>query len=97
MGKFEDVENNGTAFAPNLCLYEKLAVCRENPKMQSLSLCNKRTGRYGPANNPESFTASRAENANLGKFEAVENNGTAFAPKQCLSQKLTVGMENPKM
>ena len=65
--------------------------------MQSLSRCNKGTGRYVPANNTDSFTAYRAENANLGKFEAVENNGTAFAPKQCLYEKAAGGMENPKM
>ena len=58
----------------------------ENPKMQSLSPCNKLTGRYSPGNNTDSFTAYRAENANLGKFEAFENNGTAFAPKQSLYQ-----------
>ena len=63
--------------------------------MQSVFRCNKRTGRYGPANNLDSFTAYRAENANLAKFEAVENNGTAIAPKQCLYQKLAVGMEKP--
>ena len=74
-----------------------LAVGMENPKMQSLSRCNKRTGRYGQANNADLFTAYRAENANLGKFEDLENNGTAFASKQSLSQKVVVGMENPKM
>ena len=62
----------------------------ENPKMQSLSRCNKRTGPNGPANNQDSFTAYRAENANFGKFEADENNGTALAPKQCLYQNLTM-------
>ena len=38
-----------------------------------------------------------AENANLGIFKGVENNGTSFAPKQFLYQKVAVGMENPKM
>ena len=37
------------------------------------------------------------ENTNLGIFEAVENNGTALAPKQPLYQKVAVDMENPKM
>ena len=94
---FEAVEDNGTAFAPKQCLYEKGAVGMENPKMQSPSRCNKRTGSYGTTNNPVSCTAYRAENGNLGKFEGVENYGTAFAPKQCLYQKVPVGMENPKM
>ena len=94
---FKAVENNGTAFAPKQCLYQKVAGDMENPKMQSLSRCNKRTGRYAQANNPVSSTAYRAENGNLGNFEPVENNGTAFAPKQCLYQKLAVGIENPKM
>ena len=49
---FETVENNGTAFAPKQCLYQKIAVGMENIKMQWPSLCNKRTGRYGPANTP---------------------------------------------
>ena len=92
MGNFEAVENNATAFAPKQCLYQKVAVGMDNPQMQSLSWCNKYTGRYGPANNTVSCTAYRAGNANLGKFEAVENNGTAFAPKQCFYQKVAVGM-----
>ena len=65
--------------------------------MQSLFRSNKRTGRYCPANNTVSCTSYTAENANLGIFEAVENNGTAFAPKQSLYQNVAVGMENPKM
>ena len=69
----------------------------ENPKIQSPSRFNKRTGQYGPANNQVSCTAFRAENGNLGNFEGVEKNGTAFAPKQSLYQKVAVGMENPKM
>ena len=69
----------------------------ENPKMQSPSRCNKRTGRYGPGNNLVSCNAYRAENANLANFEAVENKVAAFAPKQCLDQKVAAGMENPKM
>ena len=65
--------------------------------MQSPSQCNKRTVRYGPGNNPVSCTAYTAVNGNLGNIEAVENNGTAFAPKQCLYQKVAVGLESPKM
>ena len=30
-------------------------------------------------------------------FNAVENNGTDFAPKQSLYQKVAVGLENPKI
>ena len=67
-----------------------------NPKMQSVSPCNKRTRRYCAANNPVSFTLNRAERGNLGNFEAVESNGTAFAPQQCLYKKVAVGMENLK-
>ena len=94
---FEAAKNNGTAFARKQILYQNVALGMEKPKMQSLSRCNKRSGRYGPANNLVSYTAFSAENANLGKFEAVENKGTSFAPKQCLDQKIAVGMENPNM
>ena len=97
LGNFEAIENNGTAFAPKQSLYQTVAEGMENPKMQSPSRCNKRTGRYAQANDPVSSTAYRAENGNLGNFEAVENNGTAFAPKQCLDQKVAVGMENRKL
>ena len=97
LAKFEAVEKYGTDFAPKEYYFEKVAVGMENPKMQPPSRCNKRTGRYGPANNQVSCTAYSAENANLANFEAVENNGTAFAPKQYLHQKVAVGMENPKM
>ena len=84
LGKFEAVENHVTAFAPKKCLYQKVALGIENPNMQSLFRCNKRTGRYRPPNKPVSFTSYRAKNENLGKFEAVENHVTAFAPKKCL-------------
>ena len=97
LGKFEAVESNCTAFAPKQCLYQKQAVVMENPKMQSLSRCYERTGRCGRANNPVSCTAYRAEIGNVGNFEAVENNGTSYAPKQCLYQKVAMDMENPKM
>ena len=97
LGNFAVVENNGTAFASKQSLYQKVAVGIENPQMQSTSWFNKRTGCYGPANNPVSCTAYRTENGNLGKFEDFENDGTAFAPKQSLYQKVALGMENPKM
>ena len=69
----------------------------ENLKMQSLFPCNKRTGRYRPGNKQVSCTSYNAENGYLGKFEAVENHGSAFEPRQCLYQKVAVGTENPKM
>ena len=84
-------------FLPKQCLYQKVAVEMENPKMQSLYRCNKRSAVYRPANNQDSFTTYRAEIANLGKFEAVEKNGTAFVPKQCSYQKVALAMETPKM
>ena len=65
--------------------------------MQLPSRCHKRTGRYCPANNAVSRAAYRAENGNVGNFEAVESNGIAFVQKQCLYQKVAVGMENPNM
>ena len=97
LGNFEAVDHNDTVFAPNQCLYQKVTMGVENPKMHSLSRCNKRTGRYGPANNLVSCTTYRAENGNLGNFEAVDHNDTAFARNQCLYQKVTMGMENSKM
>ena len=97
LGIFDAVERNGTAFSPKQCLYRKVAEGMEIPNMQSVSRCNKRTGRYGPGNNPVSCTAYRADYANLGSFDAVERNGTAFAPKQCSYRKEAEGMENPKM
>ena len=66
MGNFEAVENNGSPLAPKQCLYQKVAAGLDNPKMQSPSRCNKRTGRYGKANNPVQCTSYRAENGNLG-------------------------------
>ena len=69
----------------------------ENPKIQSPSRYNKRTGRYGSANNPDCCTACKADDGNLGNLEAVDHNGTVFAPKQCLYAKVAMGMENPKI
>ena len=40
----------GTVFAPIQCTYEKEATGMENPKMQSLFWCRKRTSQYGPVN-----------------------------------------------
>ena len=97
LGNIEAVENNGKAFAPKQCLYQKVTVGIENPKMQSPLRCNKRTWRYGSANNPLYCTTLRAENGNLGNFEPVENNSTAFAAKHSLYQKVAVGKENRKM
>ena len=81
LGIFEPVENNGTAVAQKQCLCHKEAVGMENYKMHSPCRCNKRTGRFCPSNNPVLYTAYTAENGNLGIFECIENNGTAFAPK----------------
>ena len=39
----------------------------------------------------------RADNGNLGNFEAVDPYGTVFAPKQCLYQKVAMGTQNLKM
>ena len=50
LGNFEAVDRNGAVFAPNKCLYEKVATGMENLKMQSLCRCNKRTGLYKRAN-----------------------------------------------
>ena len=97
MEKLEAVESNGSAFAPNQCLKQKIAVGMQNPRMHSPTRCNKRTLRYRGAHNPVSSTAYRAKNGDLGKFEGVINNGTAFPPKQCFNQKAAVGVENPKM
>ena len=69
----------------------------ENPNIQSPSLFNKRFGRYGSGNEPLLRIAYNAMNGNLAKFEAVQNNGTAFAPNKCFYQKVAAGMENPNM
>ena len=65
--------------------------------MYSLSWCNKRTERNGPANHPVSCTAVWGEYGNLVNFEALDHNGTVFAPTQCSYQKIGMGMENQKM
>ena len=85
-----------TVFARRQSLHEKVAMGMENLKMRSLYWCNKCTVRYGPANNLVLCTASRPKNGNLGIFEAVEDNGTVFAPIQCLHQKVAMGTENLK-
>ena len=94
---FEAVEDNVTVLAPRQCLHLKVAMGMEYLKMLSLSRCNKRTGRYGPANNPGSWTEKSPKTGNLGIFEDVKENGTVFAPRQWLHQKVAMGMENLKM
>ena len=65
LGILDAVESNGTTFVPKQCFCQNVAVGMENPKIKSLSRCNKRTGRYDPGKNPVSCTAYRAEYANL--------------------------------
>ena len=65
--------------------------------MQSLSRYNKRTERYGPANNPILCSAYASVKGNLGIFEAVDDNGIVFAQRRCLLQKVAMGMENIKI
>ena len=48
------------------------------PKNTIAYRCNKHTGRFGPQIHPVSGTVYRAENGNLGNFEAVKNNGTGL-------------------
>ena len=50
----------------------------------------------GPPKNVVSCASYWDENGNLANFEAVEKNGTAFEPMQCLYQNVAEGMENPK-
>ena len=38
-----------------------------------------------------------AEYGNLVNLEALNHNGTVFAPKQCFNQKVAMGVENLKM
>ena len=97
MVKFGAADHNGTAFAPKECLYQKVAMAMQSLKMQSLCRCNKRTDRNRPENYPDSCTAVFAENGYLGKFGNADHNGTAFAPKQCLYQKVAMAMQSLKM
>ena len=46
---------------------------------------------------PFHISKYRAENGNLRKSESTFGHSTVFAPKQCLYQKETTGMESPKM
>ena len=94
-GNFEAAENNGTAFAPQQGFYQNVAVGMENPKMQSPFWCNERSRRNGPGNTPASCTGYRADNRNLGNFEAVENNGTALHQAMFIS-KGSRGYGEPK-
>ena len=48
-------------------------------------------------NHPVSCTACWSDNGNVGNLEDVDRNGTLFAPKQSLYQKVATGMENLKM
>ena len=65
--------------------------------MQSLSRCNKRIGRFGPAKDAVLCTQQSYENGNFWIFEAVEDIGTVFTPRQYFLQMVTMGMENLKM
>ena len=65
--------------------------------MQSLSRCYERTECHGPEIIEFPATPYRAEYGNLVNCEAFDFNGTVFAPKQCLYQKVATGMGNLKM
>ena len=78
-------------------IYEKVATGMENLKMQLLCWCNKRTGIYGPEIIRFHAPSNRADNGNLGNFEPVDRNGTVFAPKEHLYQKVAPCKEKLKM
>ena len=97
LGNMEVVENNGTAFEPKKCFYQKVAVGMENPKMQSPSWCDKRTGRYGRQNARFHTLRIGPRMEIWGTSKLAKTMVLAFAPTQCLHLKVAVGMENPKM
>ena len=98
LGQFRFANHNGTVYAPKQCLYQKVPMGMQSLKIQSLCRCNKHTGHYGLANFTRFYAPTYMdENGNLGKFGAADHNGTVFAPKQCLYQKVALGMKSLKI
>ena len=93
--KFEAVENNVTAFAPKQCSYQKVTEGMENPKMQSLSRCNKRTGRYRPVNNAVSCTAL-SQRIEILKNRSCRKQWYRLCTKAMFIPKVSWGYGKPK-
>ena len=88
---------HGTVFAPMQCLYQKEAKGMLSPKMQFLFRCKQPTSQYGLAKMRFHAAPYRADRTNLREFGATFLHDTAFAPMQCLYQKVAKGMKSPKM
>ena len=66
--------------------------------MDSLYRRKKHTGRYEqPKYTTFHASPCRADNGNLGKFEATNPHGTVFTLSRCLYQKEATSMERLKM
>ena len=95
---------HGTVFAPKQCLYEKEAKGMESPKMYSYcrcknlnSWCKNSIPAAGLQTTLSQVSQYRAEHGNLRKSGSTFGHSTVFAPKQCLCQKESTGMDSQKM
>ena len=96
-GKLEAAYLPGTAFAPRQCLYQKEAT----------GMGSQESNRFVGAKNALAVTGLQmtrvrlpqcmVNTGNFGKLEAAYLPGTAFAPRQCLSQKEAMGMGSLKL
>ena len=96
LGSLEPVENNGTAFAPKQCLSQKVAVGKENSKTQSTSRCNKRTGRYSPANTPGFMHGVQCREWKFGKFRSCRKQWYRLCIQAMFGSKGSCGYGEPK-
>ena len=80
----------------NLYIKRKLRICKVQ---KCIPLVGAKTSLTcaGLQTTPSQVSQYRAENRKLRKSGSTIFHGTVLAPKQCLYQKETMGMESPKM
>ena len=99
-GKLRDP---GLPFAITPCLHQSNVHMKRKLQVWRVQKCIPLVGAKtaltcaGRQTTPSHVSEYRAENGNLRKSGSTFRHGTAFAPKECLHQKKSRGMESPKM
>ena len=98
-----DSGKSGLRLAMVLCLHQRIAYIKRKLRVWRAKKCVALVCRKTPPTcaglQTTLFHVWRygAENGNMLNFVPTNPHCTAFAPKQCLYQKETTGMESPKM
>ena len=103
VSRTEICRNPGLPFAVLPCLHQSNIYIKRKLRVWRVQKCIPFVGAKtsvtcaGLQTTLSHVSQYRPENGNLQKSGSIFSNGTVFAPKQCLYQNETTGMESPKM